>query len=141
MKFIFYFFIVQKNSIIKNSDNSGISLLRCIEVLNKNRQSKLLDFIKFSIKKFSKFKKRRVVKVKKSLIYKGIILSVNFFIQRENGFFLKFDQIKSIGFQNDKLLGTRLKGNVFKELKLLNYTNKKKSDLIRKIFLKTKFIF
>lgn len=141
MKFIFYFFIVQKNSIIKNSDNSGISLLRCIEVLNKNRQSKLLDFIKFSIKKFSKFKKRRVVKVKKSLIYKGIILSVNFFIQRKNGFFLKFDQIKSIGFQNDKLLGTRLKGNVFKELKLLNHTNKKKSDLIRKIFLKTKFIF
>ena len=141
MKFIFYFFIVQKNSIIKNSDNSGISLLRCIEVLNKNRQSKLLDFIKFSIKKFSKFKKRRVVKVKKSLIYKGIILSVNFFIQRKNGFFLKFDQIKSIGFQNDKLLGTRLKGNVFKELKLLSHTNKKKSDLIRKIFLKTKFIF
>ena len=115
--------------------------MRCIEVLSKRRQSKLLDFIKFSIKKFSKYKKRRIVKVKKSLIYKGIILSVNFFIQRKNGFFLKFDNIKSIGFQNDKLLGTRLKGNIFKELKILNFTNKKKSDLVRKIFLKTKFIF
>ena len=114
--------------------------MRCIEVLSKSRQSRLLDFIKFSIKKFSKYKKRRIVKVKKSLIYKGLILSINFFIQRKNGFFLKFDSIKSVGFLNNKLLATRLKGNSFKELKSLLFINKKKSDIIRKIFLKTKFI-
>ena len=132
--------MVQKNSIIKNGDNSGISFIRCIDILNKNKESKLLDYIKFSIKKFSKYKKRRIVKVKKSLIYKGLILSINFFIQRKNGFFIKFDNIKSIGFLNNKLLGTRLKGNSFKELKSLLYINKKRSDIIRKIFLKTKFI-
>ena len=132
--------MVQKNSIIKNGDNSGISFIRCIDVLNKKKESKLLDFIKFSIKKFSKYKKRRIVKVKKSLIYKGLILSINFFIQRKNGFFLKFDSIKSVGFLNNKLLATRLKGNSFKELKSLLFINKKKSDIIRKIFLKTKFI-
>ena len=132
--------MVQKNSIIKNGDNSGISFIRCIDILNKKKESKLLDFIKFSIKKFSKYKKRRIVKVKKSLIYKGLILSINFFIQRKNGFFLKFDSIKSVGFLNNKLLATRLKGNSFKELKSLLFINKKKSDIIRKIFLKTKFI-
>lgn len=132
--------MVQKNSIIKNGDNSGISYIRCIDVLNKNKESKLLDYIKFSIKKFSKYKKRRIVKVKKSLIYKGLILSINFFVQRKNGFFIKLDNIKSIGFLNNKLLGTRLKGNSFKELKNLLYINKKRSDIIRKIFLKTKYI-
>merc|ERR1711994_752330 len=126
--------MVQKNSIIKNGDNSGISFIRCIDILNKNKESKLLDYIKFSIKKFSKYKKRRIVKVKKSLIYKGLILSINFFIQRKNGFFIKFDNTKSIGFLNNKLLGTRLKGNSFKELKSLLFINKKKSDIIRKIF-------
>merc|ERR1711994_509760 len=126
--------MVQKHGIIKNGDNSGISFIRCIDILNKKKESKLLDFIKFSIKKFSKYKKRRIVKVKKSLIYKGLILSINFFIQRKNGFFLKFDSIKSIGFLNNKLLATRLKGNSFKELKSLLFINKKKSDIIRKIF-------
>ena len=48
--------------------------------------------------------------------------------------------IKSVGFLNNKLLAIRLKGNSFKELKSLLFINKKKSDIIRKIFLKTKFI-
>ena len=39
--------MVQKNSIIKNGDNSGISFIRCIDILNKKKESKLLDFIKF----------------------------------------------------------------------------------------------
>jgi len=108
--------------------------------MGKRKVSKFLDFIKFSIKKFSKFKKRRVVKVKKSVVYKGLIILVNFFFKRLNGFFIKFDDIKSIGFSNNKLLATRLKGNSLRELKVLLFVNKKKSDIIRKIFLKTRFI-
>lgn len=133
--------MIQKNSLLRSFDNSGISILKCISVLSKRKESKLLDFIKFSIKKFSKYKKRRIVKVKKSIIYKGIILTQKLFYQRKNGFFIKFNLIKVIGVLNNKLLGSRIKGNILKEIKKLLFISKKKSDLIRKIILKSKFIF
>ena len=133
--------MIQKNSIVRCGDNSGVSFLKCIGILGKNKISKLLNFIKFSVKKFSKFKKRRVVKVKKSLVYKGLIVSLNFFLERKNGFFIKFDSIRIVSFLNNKLLGTRIYCNLFKEIKLFLFINKKKSDLIRKIILKAKFIF
>ena len=79
--------MVQKGSIIKNGDNSGISFLNCISIISKKKESKIFDFIRFSIKKFSKFKKRRIVKVKKSLVYKGLILSVNVFYLEQMDFF------------------------------------------------------
>ena len=132
--------MVQKGSIIKNGDNSGISFLNCISIISKKKESKIFDFIRFSIKKFSKFKKRRIVKVKKSLVYKGLILSVNVFLFRINGFFLKFDVIKSIGVQDQKLLGTIIYINTFREIKNLLLVKKKRINLIRKIILKSKFI-
>ena len=118
--------MIQKNSLIRNFDNSGISVLKCIGVLSNRKESKILDYIKFSIKKFSKFKKRRIVKVKKKSIYKGLLITINFFIQRKNGFFIKFDFLKVIGLLNNKMLGTRIKGNIQKEIKSLIYIKKKK---------------
>ena len=115
--------------------------MKCIAVKSIRKNSRLLDFIRFSIKKLSKFKKRRIVKVKKSIVYTGILLTSNFFIQRKNGFFIKFDFIKSIGIENKKIMGTRIKGNLQKEIKKLLLIKKKRSDLIRKIILKSKFIF
>ena len=132
--------MVQKGSIIKSGDNSGISFLNCISVINKRKESKIFDFIRFSIKKFSKFKKRRIVKVKKSIVYKGLIMSINHFLYRKNGFFLKFDVIKSIGLRDNKLLGTLIYVNTFREIKNLLLIKKKRVSLIRKIILKSKFI-
>ena len=132
--------MIQKNSILRNFDNSGISIIKCIEVLSKRKESKLLDFVKFVIKKFSKFKKRRVIKVKKNILYKGVILTQNLFYKRKNGFFIKFDIIKVIGISKRKLLGSRIKGNIMKEVKKLLNIKKKKSDIIRKIILKSRFI-
>ena len=121
-------------------DNSGVSLVKCIGTFGKKKYASLLDYIKFSIKKLSKYKKRRIIKVKKNSLYKSLILTINFFIQRLNGFFIKFDIIKSITLDNNnKLISTRIKGNVYRELKSLLFENKKNSDLIRKIFLKTRF--
>ena len=77
-----------------------------------------------------------MVKVKKSTIYLGIVLSINFFKGRKNGFFIKLDNLKVIGFKNNKLLGTKLKGNCFRELKKLIFIKKKKSFLIRNILFK-----
>ena len=132
--------MIQKNSILRNFDNSGISIIKCIEVLSKRKESKLLDFVKFVIKKFSKFKKRRVIKVKKNILYKGVILTQNLFYKRKNGFFIKFDIIKVIGISKRKLLGSRIKGNIMKEVKKLLNIKKKRSDIIRKIILKSRFI-
>lgn len=132
--------MVQKGSIIKSGDNSGISFLNCIGILSKRKESKIFDFIKFSIKKFSKFKKRRIIKVKKSEVYKGLIMSTNSFLYRKNGFFLKFDIIRSIGLKDGKLLGSLFYINTFKEIKNLLLIKKKRVNLIRKIILKSKFI-
>ena len=68
-------------------------------------------------------------------------LYITFFLERKNGFFIKFDSIRVVSFLNNKLLGTRIYCNLFKEIKLFLFINKKKSDLIRKIILKSKFIF
>lgn len=115
--------------------------MKCVAIKSVRKNSKLLDFIKFTIKKLSKFKKRRLVKVKKGVIYSGIILTTNSFIQRKNGFFIKFDFIKSIGLTDKKILGSAIRGNIQKEIKKLLIIKKKRSDLVRKIILKSKFIF
>ena len=135
-----YLYMIQKNSIIKNGDNSGISFIRCIDIVGKNRISKVFNLIKFSIKKLSKFKKRRQVKVQKGKVYDGLILTINVFLKRLNGFFIKFDNIKSIGFLSNKILGSRIYCNSLKELNNLFFINKKNSDLIRKIVFKSKFL-
>lgn len=54
-----------------------------------------------------------------------MVLSLNFFLLRKNGFFVKLDNLKVIGFQNNKLLGTRLLGNGFREIKKLLFIKKK----------------
>ena len=115
--------------------------MKCVAIKSVRKNSKLLDFIKFTIKKLSKFKKRRLVKVKKGIIYSGIILTSNSFIQRRNGFFIKFDFIKSIGLTDKKILGSSIRGNIQKEIKKLLIIKKKRSDLVRRIILKSKFIF
>merc|ERR1712018_1125535 len=93
-----------KNSIVKNVDNTGISFVKCIGILSKKKYASIIEYIRFSIKKFSKFKKRRIIKIKKDVLYKGLILAINFFVQRLNGFFIKFDKIKIVTLSNSNKL-------------------------------------
>lgn len=132
--------MIQKESILKISDNCGGKLGRCIGLFSK-KNAKLLNFIILSIKSFAKRYKRRTVLVKKSVVYKGIILSLNFFKMRFNGIFLKFDFNRVILVKNlYKLLSSKIYGPANKELRNYSFINSKKFYIYRVLYLKVKYV-
>ena len=67
--------MIQQQTVLKVSDNSGAKSLKCIKVLGgyKKKTARLGDFVIVSVKELrNKFKK--VSKVKKGEVYKALIL-------------------------------------------------------------------
>jgi len=67
--------MVFQGSKLKVADNSGARIVKCIKVLNKNRNYGCSsDLILLTLNKFKRNKK----KIKKRVIYLGIIVSTKF---------------------------------------------------------------
>lgn len=115
--------MIQQQSIIKVSDNSGAKTVKCIKVLGgfKKKHAMLGDFIIVSVQKLrNKLKKNS--KVKKKEIYKALIIRTKTFFKKKDGFKIKFKEnaVALLNRQNSPI-GTRILGpvpKIFKKKKL-----------------------
>lgn len=102
--------MIQQQTILKVSDNSGAKTLKCIKVLggHKKRIAKLGDFIIVSVKELRN-KLKKSSKVKKGEIYKALILKTKKKYINKDGssFFFKSNSACLINKQN-KPFGSRI---------------------------------
>jgi len=110
--------MIQQQTILKVSDNSGAKTVRCIKVLGgfKKKQASLGDIIVVSIQKLRKLKK--ISKVKKKEIYKALIIRTKIYLKKKNGFYVEFQE-NAVALMNKQgtPIGTRIIGPISKTLK------------------------
>jgi large subunit ribosomal protein L14 len=110
--------MIQQQTIIKVSDNSGAKTVRCIKVLGgfKKKKAYLGDIIIVSIQKLRKLKK--ISKVKKKEIYKALIIRTKVYSKKKNGFYIEFQE-NSVALMNKQgnPVGTRIIGPIPKILR------------------------
>jgi|TARA_B110000902_G_scaffold257509_1_gene325782 large subunit ribosomal protein L14 len=116
--------MIQQQTILKVSDNSGAKSVKCIKVLGgfKKRFAKLNNVIVVSIKELRN-KARNTSKVKKGEVYKALIIKTKSKQVRKDGSLLFFDN-NSVSLMNTqgKPLATRIVGPVTKKLKKGRYS-------------------
>ena len=116
--------MIQQQTILKVSDNSGAKSVKCIKVLGgfKKRFAKLNNVIVVSIKELRN-KARNSSKVKKGEVYKALIIKTKSKQVRKDGSLLFFDN-NSVSLMNTqgKPLATRIVGPVTKKLKKGRYS-------------------
>lgn len=109
--------MIQQNTILKVSDNSGAKTVKCIKVLGgfKKKIAKIGDIIVVSIQQI---RKKSNVKVKKKEVYQALLIRTKVNYSKKNGF-------KDLFFENSVILinkqgnpiGTRMLGPVTRTLK------------------------
>ena len=106
--------MIQQQTILKVSDNSGAKTVKCIKVLGgfKKTHASLGDIIVVSIQKLRN-KIKKISKVKKKEIYKALIIRTKNYSKKKNGFFIKFQE-NSVALINKQgnPVGTRIVGPV-----------------------------
>jgi large subunit ribosomal protein L14 len=115
--------MIQQQTILKVSDNSGAKTVKCIKVLGgfKKKYAQLGDIIVVSVQKLrNKLKKNS--KVKKKEIYKALIIRTKTSSKRKDGFDIQFKEnsVVLINNQNNPI-GTRVMGPLPKKLKKKNF--------------------
>ena len=101
-------------------DNSGGKIAKCIKVIKKKKTASIGSIILVSLKKFLN---RR--KVKKRVIYIGLIIGVKSWVYRLDGAFIKFFSNRILLFNKQfKFIGTRIYGILLKEVKIFNMKEK-----------------
>lgn len=109
--------MIQVQSLLNISDNSGCKLGRCIKIIHgyKNRWSSCGDLILLSIQKL---KKGRKTKIQKGELVQGVILRTKSKFRKNNTNFIKFNE-NSVGLVNKQFrpIGTRILGPVLRELR------------------------
>jgi len=101
---------------IKVSDNSGASFVKCINLGRGFKKRKVFfgDIIKVSVKKLKKLSK----KIIRKKMYKALVIRVSRKIKRPAGDGLKLNNNGVLILsEKEKLLGTRIYGSVPKELR------------------------
>jgi len=107
--------MLQKETKIKNSDNTGVKLLKCINIKGNKKYGLVGDLLSIVVNKF-KMKK----KLFKKHIYYGLIISTANFYYRKDGVFIKSDINRILVLNKDKVfLGTRIYGPIYKEIRRL----------------------
>lgn len=120
--------MIQKQSFLKVSDNSGARELMCIRVVPGIKKIAISgDIIVAVVKKalpFDNNNDNTAIKigsknfVKKSEIVLAVIVRIKNHLNRDNGFFISFDKNSAVLVKSDKLpRGTRIFGPVSKELR------------------------
>ena len=106
--------MIYKNTILNIIDNCGARKAKCIHILGKFKWAKTGDLILIVLRKFYNLKK----KIKKGGIYLGIIVGVNYWKKRPNGFYYRFFDNRILIFNLQfKFLATRVYGLISKEFK------------------------
>lgn len=111
--------MIQQQTILKVSDNSGAKTAKCIKVLGgfKKKTAKIGDIIIVSIQQLRDNAKKNY-KVKKGEIYKAVIIRTKKQIKNQNGTITIFNDnsISLINKQNNPV-ATRIIGPISKKLK------------------------
>ncbi len=111
--------MIQQQTILKVSDNSGAKTVKCIKVLGgfKKKIASLGDIIVVSVQKLRN-KLKKISKVKKKEIYHALIIRTKVFYTKKNGFQIKFNE-NSVALINKQgnPVGTRIIGPLPKILK------------------------
>jgi large subunit ribosomal protein L14 len=115
--------MIQVQTILNISDNSGAKLGRCIKIVHgyKNHWSSCNELVLVSIQKLKKVKKVQP-KVKKGDLVYGVIIKTKSKIKRKNSSFLKF-KTNSIVLLTKQFrpIGTRVIGPVIRELRTTKF--------------------
>lgn len=118
--------MIQKQTKLKITDNSGIKLGQCVKIYKKNNCGILGDLILLSVKKI-KLKKNKKNKILKGDLVKALIVQTKYSTKITIGNIVKFDVNSCIIINNqNKLLGTRIFGPItskfrqFKQFKILS---------------------
>jgi large subunit ribosomal protein L14 len=109
--------MIRVGTIVNIVDNSGGKVGCCLKILGSKQEGNIGDKIILSIKKA-----KRKSKIKKKMIYCGLIMRSSLSYSRMDGSKLKFDR-NSVVLLNKKQtpLGTRVKGPVLEEFRELGY--------------------
>jgi large subunit ribosomal protein L14 len=114
--------MIQQQTILKVSDNSGAKTVKCIKVLGgfKKKYAKLGDTIIVSIQKLRN-KLKKTSKVKKKEIYKALVIRTKTYSRKKNGFQILFQENSVVLINNQgNPVGTRIIGPLEKKLKSKN---------------------
>lgn len=116
--------MIQQQTILKVSDNSGAKTLKCIKILggHQKKSAHLGDFIIVSVKELRN-KLKKSSKVKKGEVYKALILKTKKRYINKDGssFFFKTNSACLINKQN-KPFGSRILSPIPKPLKKGKYS-------------------
>lgn len=126
--------MIQQQTILKVSDNSGAKTVKCIKVLGgfKKKYAKLGDIIVVSVQQLRNTSKK-TSKVLKGMVFKALIIKTKVKYTKKDGsnFKLQNNSVVLLNKQGN-LIGTRILGPVTKQLK--------KKKLLKIISLSAGFI-
>jgi large subunit ribosomal protein L14 len=126
--------MIQQQTILKVSDNSGAKTVKCIKVLGgfKKKFATLGDIIVVSVQQLRNTSKK-TSKVLKGMVFKALIIKTKIKYTKKDGSNLKL-QNNSVVLLNKQgnLIGTRILGPITRQLK--------KKKLIKVISLSAGFI-
>jgi len=110
--------MVQSRTVLKVIDNSGAKYVRCLKVLNKKKVGYLGDLLVVSVLSLRRGRGRKI-RVKRKDLCLALVASVKYKKSRLSGIFIK-SKLNSVILLNrqKKLIGNRVFGLVFKELRL-----------------------
>jgi large subunit ribosomal protein L14 len=115
--------MIQQQTILRITDNSGGKSVKCIKILGgfRRRFASIGDVIVVSIQQLRN-KSKILSKIKKGEIYKGLITKTKKSIKKKDGLVTFFDKncVVLINKQNTPL-GTRIVGPVSKKIKQEKY--------------------
>lgn len=134
--------MIYKQTQLKVADNSGAHIVKCIKIIGTNKKNGCIgNFILLTIKSKKQSTKK---KLKKKLIYHGLITMVKQNIIRLDGTIIKCNQNRILIFVNSnsqtKFLGTRIYGPIMRELKYNINTSKKTKQTYLKLLSYTQII-
>lgn len=129
--------MITKESIVYSADNSGAKFLKCIDVSNKRNSIAFIgNIILVSVKKFIHRKK-----LKKKLIYFGLLFATKQYTHRLDGSIIKFCSNRILVFSKQfKFLGTRIYGGISKDIRIGLSTNRLDKKKFQKILSYTSFV-
>jgi large subunit ribosomal protein L14 len=111
--------MIQQQSILKVSDNSGAKTVKCIKVLGgfKKKQAVLGDTIVVSVQTLRN-KSKKTSKVQRKEIYKALLIRTKTKLKKKDGSSMTFTENSVILLSDtDKPIGTRIIGPIPKFFK------------------------
>lgn len=109
--------MIQKGTVFRITDNSGVKEVKCIQVLKKN-QGSLGDLAVVSVQKLDPKKGSKLKKIKKGEIFLCQIVRTKVKFSRQDGCKLKFLDNSGVLLNNQRNpLGSRSTGPTIRELR------------------------